>query len=469
MKGQEKEKLWGGRFASGTSSLVEEFTQSLDYDRFLALHDLDGSRAHARMLANTGIITKDELQQILSGLDRIQGELEQDEFTWDPGLEDVHMNIEKRLTDLIGAPGQKLHTGRSRNDQVALDFRLYTASALQEWQQALRELVQALLAQAEAHRETLLPGYTHLQPAQPVCLAQHLLAYARMFMRDHERIEDALPRVKVSPLGAAALAGTTYPLQPEQVAGHVGFEETFKNSMDAVSDRDFVLEGLFIASMTMMHLSRLGEEIILWSNPGFGFILLPDAYSTGSSIMPQKKNPDVAELVRGKTGGVYGRLMALFTTMKALPLTYNRDMQEDKEPFIEAHRSVSSSVRVMGGMLQQTVFDRERMLGALKNGYLNATELADYLVFRGMPFRQAHHVTGRLVAFAEEKGQGLEDLNLETLRDFSGLIDGDVYDVLDYQQAVKRRVTPGGTGPDSVEEQIKDIRSWVDKKNGGSV
>ncbi|EFI35393.1 argininosuccinate lyase [Desulfonatronospira thiodismutans ASO3-1] len=469
MKGQEKQKLWGGRFTSATSSLVEDFTQSLDFDRFLALHDLEGSRAHARMLAHAGIISEDELQQILSGLDRIENELEQDEFTWDPGLEDVHMNIEKRLTDLIGAPGQKLHTGRSRNDQVALDFRLYTAAALQEWQQVLKELIQALTRQAQAHRDTLIPGYTHLQPAQPVCLAQHLLAYARMFMRDHERIEDALPRVKVSPLGAAALAGTTYPLQPEQVAEHVGFEYVFKNSMDAVSDRDFVLEGLFIASMIMMHLSRLGEEIILWSNPGFGFIILPDAYSTGSSIMPQKKNPDVAELVRGKTGGVYGRLMALLTTMKALPLTYNRDMQEDKEPFIEAHRSVSSSLRVMAGMIAQTEFDRERMFGALKDGYLNATELADYLVARGMPFRQAHHITGRLVAFAEEKGLGLEDIDLDTFRSFSEIVDSDVYHVLDYQQAVKRRVTPGGTGPDSVDEQIRDIKGWMDRKNGGSV
>ncbi|WP_291320436.1 argininosuccinate lyase [Desulfonatronospira sp.] len=469
MKGKETDKLWGGRFASETSSVVEEFTQSLDYDRFLALHDLEGSRAHARMLANTGIITKDELEQILSGLDRIQDELEQDKFFWDPGLEDVHMNIERRLTDLAGAPGQKLHTGRSRNDQVALDFRLYTAAALQEWQQALKELIQALLEQAETHRDALLPGYTHLQPAQPVCLAQHLLAYARMFMRDHERIEDALPRVKVSPLGAAALAGTTYPLEPEQVAGYVGFEKVFKNSMDAVSDRDFVLEGLFIASMTMMHLSRLGEEFILWSNPGFGFIILPDAFSTGSSIMPQKKNPDVAELVRGKTGGVYGRLMALLTTMKALPLTYNRDMQEDKEPFIEAHRCVSSSVQVMAGMVAQMEFNRERMLGALKEGYLNATELADYLVARGMPFRQAHHITGRLVAYAEDKGLGLEDVDLETFRAFSELIHSDVYHVLDYEQAVKRRGTSGGTGPASVEEQIKDIHSWMDKKNGGSV
>ncbi len=448
---------------------MEEFTQSLDYDRFLALHDLEGSRAHALMLADTGIISPEELQRILSGLDQIQGELEQNEFNWDPGLEDVHMNIEKRLTDLIGEPGQKLHTGRSRNDQVALDFRLYVAGALERWQSELKELISILLNQAEAHRKTLLPGYTHLQPAQPVCLAQHLLAYVQMFKRDYERIEQAMPRTRVSPLGAAALAGTTYCLQPEQTAGHLGFEEVFKNSMDAVSDRDFVLEGLFVASMIMMHLSRLGEEIILWSNPGFGFIILPDAYSTGSSIMPQKKNPDVAELVRGKAGGVYGRLMALLTTMKALPLTYNRDMQEDKEPFIEACKSVSSCLRVMTGMMGEMEFNKDKMMQALKKGFLNATELADYLVFKGTPFRQAHHLTGRLVAYAEEKGLGLEELDLTVFQDFSRLIDRDVYGVLDYQQAVNRRSTPGGTGPDSVLGQIKDLRLWLDKKNGGSV
>ncbi len=469
MNSKPTDKPWGGRFASSTTELVEAFTQSLDYDRFLALQDLSGSRSHARMLAAQSIITNEELNEILAGLDLIEHELEQNSFEWDPGLEDVHMNIERRLVDLIGASGQKLHTGRSRNDQVALDFRLYVSQAVGEWQQNSRLLISALVGQAEKHRETLLPGYTHLQPAQPVSLAHHLLAYAHMFRRDYQRVDDVLPRIKVSPLGAAALAGTTYTLDPWMVARDLDFPRVFDNSMDAVSDRDFVLEGLFLASMLMMHLSRLAEEIILWSNPGFGFIILPETYATGSSIMPQKKNPDVAELIRGKTGGVFGRLMALLTTMKALPLTYNRDMQEDKEPFIGAHKSVSASLQVMAGMVSAIGFNKRQMLKALKQGYLNATELADYLVSKGMAFRNAHHVTGRVVAFAEHKGAGLEELSLEELKGFSDLIEKDVFEVLDYQRAVQRRVTPGSTGPGSVELQMQDFREWLDKKNGGSV
>ncbi len=469
MNSKPNDKPWGGRFASSTSELVEAFTQSLDYDRFLALQDLAGSRSHARMLAAQSIITSEELNEILTGLDLIQHELERDSFEWDPGLEDVHMNIERRLVDLIGVSGQKLHTGRSRNDQVALDFRLYVSQAVTEWQANIRQLISALVDQADKHRETLLPGYTHLQPAQPVSLAHHLFAYGHMFRRDYQRIDDVLPRIKVSPLGAAALAGTTYSLDPWMVARDLDFPGVFGNSMDAVSDRDFVLEGLFLASMLMMHLSRLAEEIILWSNPGFGFIILPETYATGSSIMPQKKNPDVAELIRGKTGGVFGRLMALLTTMKALPLTYNRDMQEDKEPFIEAHRSVSASLQIMAGMVSALGFNKKQMLRALKQGYLNATELADYLVSKGMTFRNAHHVTGRIVAFAEHKGAGLEELGLEELKGFSDLIKKDVFEVLDYQRAVQRRITPGSTGPGSVELQMQDFREWLDKKNGGSV
>ncbi len=469
MHEKKGEKLWGGRFAKETSSLVEDFTQSLDQDVYLALQDIAGSRAHARMLADQGILAPEDLDSILSGLDKIREEIELGEFQWDPGLEDVHMNVEKRLTQLVGSAGQKLHTGRSRNDQVALDFRLYVSQALEHWQGELQGLIAVLLRQAEKHRETLLPGYTHLQPAQPVSLAQHLLAYAQMFRRDYERIQGAMPGIKVSPLGAAALAGTTYSLDPHQVAEELGFHGVFANSMDAVSDRDFVLEGLFIASMIMTHLSRLGEEIILWSNPGFGFIILPEAYATGSSIMPQKKNPDVAEIVRGKTGGVLGSLMALFTTMKALPLTYNRDMQEDKAPFIQAHKSVSASMQVVSGMMAEVEFDSNRMLQALKKGFLNATELADYLTSRGVPFRSAHQITGQAVAYAEQKGQGLEDLSLEELRYFSEWIEGDVFLVLDYQEAVARRKSPGGTGPEPVEVQIRDLRNWLDKKNGGSV
>ncbi|MFW5731323.1 MAG: argininosuccinate lyase, partial [Desulfonatronovibrionaceae bacterium] len=390
-------KLWGGRFSGQTSSLTEEFTQSLDLDFHLYSQDIEGSKAHAAMLARQGILHQEEARAIAQGLEQVKQEIESGVFPWRKEFEDVHMNIEKRLTEIIGPLGQKLHTGRSRNDQVALDFRLFTAERLKAWQQELKRLVRALLDQACRHQDSLLPGYTHLQPAQPVSLAQHLLAYCQMFKRDFERIEDSLERTRVSPLGAAALAGTTYPLDPEWAAREVGFEKSFSNSMDAVSDRDFVLEALFAGSVIMTHLSRLCEEIIIWSNPGFGFIILPDEFSTGSSIMPQKKNPDVAELIRGKTGSVYGWLMSLLTTMKGLPLTYNRDMQEDKEPLMAADQTVSRSLEIMAGMIDALDFNVQAMQGALQKGYLNATELADYLASRGMPFRQAHSVAGQAV------------------------------------------------------------------------
>lgn len=459
----ESSKLWGGRFEKRTSSLVEEFTQSLDYDRYLYVHDIAGSIAHARMLASRSVITPEESTLIIDGLKQVQREIQSGKFSWSTELEDVHMNIEKRLTEIVGPVGQKLHTGRSRNDQVALDFRLFAIESLASWQKELRDLMDTLLLQARANQETILPGYTHLQPAQPVSLAHHLLAYVQMFKRDFERATDALKRTRVSPLGAAALAGTTYPLDPEMAAEELGFDSVFENSIDAVSDRDFALEALFVCSMIMMHLSRLCEEIIIWSNPGFGFIKLPEAYSTGSSIMPQKKNPDVAELIRGKTGSVFGRLMSLLITMKALPLAYNRDMQEDKGPFIEAHRTVMTSLKVMSGMIGELSFDKRAMEAALKKGYLNATEMADYLTSKGMPFRQAHHVTGKAVAYAEKKGLGLEDLEIEELRGFSNKISKDIFEVLDYQQAVKRRKTPGGTGPESVAKQIDKITTWLNE------
>ncbi len=460
-KDKESSKLWGGRFECATSSLVEEFTQSLDYDRHLYVHDIAGSVAHSRMLANRGVLTYEESEKIVDGLKQVQKEIQAGEFAWSIALEDVHMNIEKRLTEIIGPVGQKLHTGRSRNDQVALDFRLFVDECLVSWQKEIKKLLESLVFQAKANRKTILPGYTHLQPAQPVSLAHHLLAYVQMFKRDFERVQDALKRTRVSPLGAAALAGTSYPLDQEMTAREVGFDDVFENSMDAVSDRDFALESLFVCSMIMTHLSRLAEEIIIWSNPGFGFIKLPDAYSTGSSIMPQKKNPDAAELIRGKTGSVFGRLISLLTTMKALPLTYNRDMQEDKGPFIEAHRTVLASLKVMSGMIRELSFDNQAMGAALKKGYLNATEMADYLTSRGMPFRQAHHVTGKAVAYAEKKGMGLEDLSLEELRGFSDIISNDIFAVLDYHQAVKRKKTPGGTGPESVEGQLVKIDAWL--------
>jgi argininosuccinate lyase len=457
----KEKKLWGGRFTGDTAPLVERYTCSVGFDSRLHAQDIDGSKAHAAMLAKQGIITPADCEAIHQGLEQIRAEIQAGTFAWREDLEDVHMNIEHRLTELVGTPGQKLHTGRSRNDQVALDFRLFVSVCLEEWADNLKGLVGVIVQRAEEHRGVLLPGCTHFQPAQPVSLAQHLLAYAQMFRRDHDRVRDALKRVRVSPLGAAALAGTTHPLDPAQVAGTLGLGGTFANSMDAVSDRDFVLEAVFCGSLVMMHLSRLCEEIIIWANPQFGFVRLPDAYSTGSSIMPQKKNPDVAELMRGKTGRVYGDLMGLLTLMKGLPLAYNRDMQEDKEPFLDTHDTVSPSLAIMAGMLSELGFNADRMRRALKAGFLNATELADYLAAKGVPFRQAHHITGAAVAFAEERGIGLEDMSVDDLRRFSADIGEDVFAALDYDNAVARRHVPGGTGPDSVGAQIADLAAWL--------
>ncbi|MDD2218777.1 MAG: argininosuccinate lyase [Desulfoplanes sp.] len=458
---QKETKMWGGRFTQDTAPLVEEYTVSVTYDRELYAEDIAGSKAHARMLAAQGILTPEEAQTLIGGLEAIGKEIENGAFVWRQDLEDVHMNIEHRLTELVGPVGQKLHTGRSRNDQVALDFRLFVHKRLLVWKTELKQLIRSFLDQAQKNRDVILPGYTHMQPAQPVALAHHLLAYCQMFSRDIDRVCDCARRVSVSPLGAAALAGTTYPLQPKSVADELGFQSTFANSMDAVSDRDFVLESLFVGSQIMAHLSRLCEEIIIWSNPSFGFIKLPDAFATGSSIMPQKKNPDVAELMRGKTGRVYGNLMALLTIMKGLPLAYNRDMQEDKEPFFDTDKTVSLSVTIMGQMVHALTFRPDAMHAALRKGYLNATELADYLVGKGIPFRQAHHITGNAVGYAEKCGKCLEDCSLEELRFFSELIDNDVFAVLAYETAVGRREVPGGTGPASVNAQIVHLQTWL--------
>ncbi len=452
---------WGGRFAEGPKEAVARYTDSQTYDRALYAQDIRASRAHARMLGRQGVITPEEAQILADGLDRVRAEIESGGFVWKPELEDVHMNIEARLTELTGDVGKKLHTGRSRNDQVGLSFRLFVADRLDIWRQRAAALCAVLVKRAAEHQGDILPGCTHLQPAQPVSLAQHLLAYAWMFRRDALRLTDTLKRVRISPLGAAALAGTTYPLDPQSVADEVGFAEIYGNSMDAVSDRDFVLEALFDGSAAMMHLSRLCEEIILWANPAFGFVKLPDGYATGSSIMPQKKNPDVAELMRGKTGRVYGALTGLLTVMKGLPLAYNRDMQEDKEGFLDADRTVESSLRLMAGLLEELTFRTDRMREACKAGFLNATELADYLVGRGLPFREAHHVTGQAVAAAEREGKGLEDLTLPELQALEPRIDSDVYAVLDYAAAVRRRETPGGTGPRSVARQLEQLELWL--------
>lgn len=460
-----EKKMWGGRFKEQTARKVEEFTQSVEFDRNLYAEDIAGSKAHAKMLAKQGVLTAAEADDIVQGLNQVLDEIEKGEFAWRTELEDVHMNIESRLTKIIGPLGGKLHTGRSRNDQVALDFRLHVAARLELWTVELTRLITVLADRAQEHVRTIMPGYTHLQPAQPVTLAHHLLAYVQMFRRDHERISDCLKRVRISPLGAAALAGTTYDLDACSVADELGLSGSFANSLDAVSDRDFVLESLFSASLIMAHLSRLSEELIIWANPNFGFVRLPDAYSTGSSIMPQKKNPDISELTRGKTGRVYGDLMSMLTTIKGLPLAYNRDMQEDKEPFFDADRTVGLSLGVTADMMGQMEFVPEAMLGSVKKGFLNATELADYLVGKGIPFREAHEISGSAVGYAEGRSKGLEDLTIDELQTFSKDIDQDVFKILDYKAAVERRATPGGTGSASVDNQLDNIRKWLAKVN----
>ncbi len=455
-------KLWGGRFKQGTADDVEDYTQSVSYDSALYDQDIRGSQAHARMLAKQGVLTREEAQILTDGLEKIRTDIEDGSFSWKKEMEDVHMNIESRLTELVGDVGKKLHTGRSRNDQVALDFRLFVSDRLRVWHELCVKLIAGFLAQAQKHQQDLLPGCTHMQPAQPVSLAQHLLAYAWMFQRDAERLGDCEKRTRISPLGAAALAGTTYPLDPAFVAEQLGMYGVFHNSMDAVSDRDFVLEALFCASIIMMHLSRFCEEIIYWANPAFGFVRLPDAYATGSSIMPQKKNPDVAELMRGKVGRVYGNLTAMLTILKGLPLTYNRDLQEDKEPFLDTDATVTTSLSLMEGQLAALTFATDRMKDALRKGFLNATELADYLVSKGIPFREAHSITGHAVTLAEDRGVRLEELQLSDLRNLCDRIEEDIYGVLDYAAAVARRNAPGGTGPQSVARQIIDLEKWID-------
>jgi argininosuccinate lyase len=456
-------KLWGGRFTGSTSELTERFTVSVDFDKRLYAEDIRGSLAHARMLARQGVIEEQDAVSIENGLAGIKREIENGAFKWNESMEDVHMNVEARLTELIGEAGKRLHTGRSRNDQVATDFRLHVAVRLADWMGRARELAAVLAERAGEHLDTLLPGYTHLQPAQPVRLSHHLLAYAQMFKRDCERIGDCLKRVKVSPLGAAALAGTTYPLDPDATARDMGFGARFANSMDAVSDRDFAAEAVFCASLVMVHLSRLSEELIIWANPGFGFVRLPDAFATGSSIMPQKKNPDVSELTRGKTARVFGDLTALLTLMKGLPLAYNRDMQEDKEPFFDADETVTLALTVNAAMMREMVFDAEAMRKAMAKGFINATELADYLVGKGAAFRAAHEVSGRAVALAQDRGVGLEDLSLDDLQGLSELIEQDVFEALDYQNAADRRETPGGTGKNAVRAQLADFKAWLEQ------
>ncbi|MGD9096507.1 MAG: argininosuccinate lyase [Desulfobacterales bacterium] len=452
-------KLWDGRFAEGTDKVVEKFTASIEIDQRLYRQDIEGSMAHCRMLAGAGIITAEEMTTLVEGLTTIRREIEEGRFVYDDRLEDIHMHIEDRLGQLVGPVARKLHTARSRNDQVAVDARLYLRAETGVVLALLRDLRRVLVDTAAAQIGHVMPGYTHLQRAQPVLLSHHLMAYYEMFTRDSGRFADARTRMDVNPLGCAALAGTTYPIDREATTAALGFRATAANSMDAVADRDFMLEFLAAASIGMVHFSRLAEELILWSSTEFGFIELPDAFATGSSIMPQKKNPDVPELVRGKTGRVFGDLMALLTTMKSLPLAYNRDMQEDKAMLFSTVDTLKAVIAVVARMLPRIRFNTETMRRESERGFLNATDLADYLVGRGLAFRQAHAVVGRAVAYAFDQGKELQALSLEELQSFSDRIDDGVYAALELDQVVDRRTSAGGTGTASVKAAIQKARA----------
>jgi len=451
-------KLWAGRFKEKTAGSVEAFTESISFDWRLWPYDIQGSIAHARMLARQGIISGDDADRIITGLQEIASEIEAGKFRFRQDLEDIHMNIEAALIKKIGPSGGKLHTARSRNDQVALDLRLYLRAEVEGFIKTIKKLQRVLLRLAQRHAATIMPGYTHLQRAQPVTLGHHLLAYVEMFQRDRERLQDALKRINTLPLGACALAGTTLPIDRAYVARLLKFKRIADNSMDAVSDRDFALEFLSLGSILMIHLGRMAEELVLWSTEEFSFIELPDAFTTGSSIMPQKKNPDVAELIRGKTGRVYGALFALLTTMKALPLAYNRDMQEDKLPVFDTVDTLNSVIDILTEMLPKIKFDKKRMHETAAGGYSLATDLAEYLVGKGLPFRDAHEVTGRIVGYAIEKDSELHELTLDEFKGFSPLIGADIFELLTVEKAVKRRKSRGGTSPDEVRRQIARLR-----------
>ena len=449
-------QMWGGRFASGPAAIMEEINASIGFDKKLFAQDIRGSIAHASMLAHQGIISTEDKDKIVHGLNTILSEIESGNFEFSRRLEDIHMNIEARLATLIGPAAGRLHTARSRNDQVALDFRLWVKEELQKCEQALTDLIAAFLERAEEHAETVMPGFTHLQTAQPVTFGHHCMAYVEMFGRDRSRVRHAIEHMDESPIGAAALAGTGFPIDRHMTAKALGFREPTRNSIDTVSDRDFALEFLSIAAISGMHLSRLAEEIVIWSTPQFGFVRLSDQFSTGSSIMPQKKNPDAAELVRAKTGRVNGHLIALLTVMKGLPLAYSKDMQEDKEAVFDAAETLDLMLAAMTGMVGDMQIDAASMKRAAGSGYSTATDLADWLVREaGLPFREAHHVTGRAVAAAEARKVALEKLSLEELQDIDSRITADVFGVLSVAASVKSRSSFGGTAPQEVRRQIR--------------
>jgi argininosuccinate lyase len=454
-------QTWSGRFNEPVAELVKRYTASVDFDKRLALYDIQGSLAHAQMLENCKIINPEDLKDIQRGLAQIENEIISGDFVWQLDLEDVHLNIEKRLTTLVGDAGKRLHTGRSRNDQVATDIRLYLRSEIDNIVALLKDLQTSLLDLAHHHTHTIMPGFTHLQVAQPVSFAHHLMAYFEMCQRDVERFGDARRRVNRLPLGAAALAGTSYPIKREMVAEILGFEAVCQNSLDAVSDRDFAIEFTAAAALTMMHLSRLSEELILWMNPRFGFIDIADRFCTGSSIMPQKKNPDVPELVRGKTGRVNGHLVALLTLMKGQPLAYNKDNQEDKEPLFDTVDTLTQTLRIYADMMRGITVKPESMRNAALQGYATATDLADYLVKKGLAFRDAHEAVALAVRFAEQKGCDLAELKLEELQQFSSLIADDIYGVLTLEGSLAARNHTGGTAPKQVEAAIAKARKLL--------
>jgi argininosuccinate lyase len=451
-------EMWGGRFASGPSAIMQAINASISFDRKLFAQDIRGSIAHSEMLAKTGIISAADQKKIAKGLKTILGEIESGKFVFSEKLEDIHMNVEARLAELIGPAAGRLHTARSRNDQVAVDFRLWVKNEFARVAAALKDLIAAFLARAEEHAATVMPGFTHMQAAQPVTFGHHCMAYVEMFSRDLSRVRDAIERMDESPLGAAALAGTGFPIDRHMTAKALCFREPTRNSLDSVSDRDFALEFLAVAAITATHLSRLAEEIVIWSTPQFGFVKLSDSFSTGSSIMPQKKNPDAAELVRAKTGRVNGHLIGLLTVMKGLPLTYSKDMQEDKEAVFDAAETLDLMLAAMTGMVSDMSVDTIAMKRAAGAGFSTATDLADWLVRAlGLPFREAHHVTGRVVALAEARKVGLEELALADLQAIHPGITAEVFSVLSVQNSVKSRTSYGGTAPAEVKKQV---RAW---------
>jgi argininosuccinate lyase len=453
------EKPWSGRFSAPTDAFVEAFTASVSFDQRLYEYDIQGSIAHARMLAHVGVLTEAECTQIVEGLTSIEQEIARGEFNWSVALEDVHMNIETRLTQKIGVVGKKLHTGRSRNDQVATDIRLYLRDEIDRIIAELVRLITALAEVAEREAGTIMPGFTHLQSAQPTTFGHHLLAWCEMLLRDRERIQDCRKRVNSMPLGAAALAGTSYPIDRHYTAQLLGFEMIAENSLDAVSDRDFAIEFAAAAAVLMMHLSRFSEELVLWSSAQFNFIELSDAFCTGSSIMPQKKNPDVPELVRGKTGRVYGHLISLLTLMKSQPLAYNKDNQEDKEPLFDTVDTIKGSLRVFADMIPALEVRHEQMRAAAQRGFTTATDLADYLVRKGVAFRDAHEIVGKAVRYCIENGCDLDALSLDVFQSFSSLIADDVYEVLTLEGSVAARQHFGGTAPNQVRAAVQRLRA----------